>query len=95
VKKWRGGSGAPRGGEDGGGPWLGRATLGRTAWGGVLAAGKARDWWRRWPVGRLPREQGSEAAHVGRTCGRGPTGEGRELGWAREKSAVLKLNKDF
>jgi hypothetical protein len=54
-----GGSGAPRGGEDGGGPWLGRTTWG----GGGLEAGTFH---RRQPVGHLLREQGSGAARVGR-----------------------------
>jgi hypothetical protein len=30
-------------------------------------------------------EQGSGAVCVGRACRRGPTEEGRELGWAREQ----------
>jgi hypothetical protein len=36
-----GGSGAPRGGEDGGGPWLDRAMWGRMAWGGWQPASRA------------------------------------------------------
>jgi hypothetical protein len=40
-----------------------------------LEAGKAHSRHRRWPVGRLPCEQGSAAAHVGR-LGREGAGPG-------------------
>jgi hypothetical protein len=58
-----------------------------------LAAGKVRDRRRRWPVGRLPREQRSGATCGGHACGRGPTGEGRELGWPESNNVDFDLNR--